>query len=101
MATLDIGLPSVGEMFSGNDIDMNMEPEIKTFVDSTKILNPNLSNYYWMANRDSINFPIITISSGILDSFSIQFMGGVRPVFYINSGMNITGGNGTANALIH
>ena len=50
--TGNIGLPSAGELFSGNDIDMSTS-STKTFVDSTKILNPTKNEYYFLMNSFS------------------------------------------------
>ena len=96
MFTGNIGLPSVGEMFSGNDIDIvypTSDP--KTFVDINKILNPTLSNYYWLMNAYSASGVRGVNFSGALFNNSIpSSANGVRATWYI-SDITITGGNGT------
>ena len=89
----DIGLPSVAEMFSGNDIDMY---DNKTFVDDSKILNPTLYNYFWLMNYSSTTNVRVLFSNGGLSEASPTQISGVRPTWYIKN-MNIVGGSGTAN----
>ena len=48
----NVGLPTIGEMFSGNDIDLS-KSSTKTFVDVNTIENPTVSSYYWTMNRSS------------------------------------------------
>src|SRR5574344_232790 len=46
--TQNYGLPVVGELFTGNDIDMSFTvTDPKTFIDATTIENASLSYYYW------------------------------------------------------
>ena len=98
MFTGNIGLPSVGEMFSGNDIDMvypTSNP--KTFVDISKILNPALSSYYWLMNAYSSSYVRYVDNDGGLSYNSPSNSRGVRATWYI-SDITITGGNGTPAA---
>ena len=95
MFTGNIGLPSVGEMFSGNDIDVTTSS--KTFVDTNKILNPTLSNYYWLMNAYSASTVRNVNSYGDLNYSSPWITYGVRATWYI-SDITITGGNGTPSA---
>ena len=93
----NIGLPTIGEMFSGNDIDMVYPTDgTKIFVDINTIENPTVSNNYWPMNRyNKYNVSEIT-SSG---SMSIGFPSdnnGVRPVIFLKNNLTFTGGNGTA-----
>lgn len=101
MATLDIGLASIGEMFSGNDIDLS-DSITKTFVYATKILNPTLNYKYWIGNSYDVSNVYNVYNYGYLESVNFNspnnYTSGVRPVFMINSDMAITGGNGTANS---
>ena len=89
-----IGLPTIGEMFSCNDIDVSKAP--KKFVDSNVIENPMISNYYWTMNRyNSINVYYVD-SAGSLVIYDTTGDGGVRPVIFLKSSLNFIGGNGTA-----
>ena len=90
-----IGLPTVGEIFSGNDIDLSTS-STKTFVDVNTIENPTVSNYYWTMNRySSINVRGVSYD-GYLGSDNPAHAYGVRAVIYLKNNLNFTGGNGTA-----
>ena len=89
----NIGLPSVGEMFSGNDIDLGIN-STKTFVDASKILNPTMGDDYWLMNaHNASNVRFVNIG-GNLSYHSPANACGVRATWYI-SNVAITGGNGT------
>ncbi len=91
----NVGLPTVGEMFSGNDIDMGSS---KTFVDVNTIENPTASNYYWTMNRYSSSNVRRVDYIGNLNSISVSSTSGVRAVIYLKSGtsaITFTGGEGT------
>ena len=90
----NIGLPSVGEMFSGNDIDMG---STKTFVDKTKIENPTMSDGYWLMNARNASFGRGVRNLGSLYYGIPSLARGVRATWYI-SDITITGGNGTPAA---
>ena len=90
----NIGLPSVGEMFSGNDIDVTTSSKI--FVDTSKILNPKVSDYYWLMNSYSESNARYVRNSGFLYYHKPSNTAGVRSVWYIKN-TKITGGSGTAN----
>src|SRR5574344_1665642 len=49
--TQNYGLPVVGELFTGNDIDLSTSS--KTFVDTNTIENATLSYYYWAMNSNN------------------------------------------------
>ncbi len=96
----NVGLPIIGEMFSGNDIELSFS-STKTFVDVNTIENPTI-NYtyltirsYWTMNRDyspyvrCINYSHYTSSS--LDIYA----NGTRPVIYLKLNLQLTG-DGTA-----
>ena len=85
----NIGLPSVGEMFSGNDA--------KTFVDTSKILNPTLNSNYWLMNAYSSSSVRYVNNNGNLNNHIPSNAYGVRATWYI-SDITITGGNGTPSA---
>ena len=93
----NIGLPSVGEMFSCNDIDMNTDSTVKTFVDTNKILNPTLNSNYWLMNAYSPSYVRNVDDGGYLSNYSPSNTYGVRATWYI-SDITITGGNGTPSA---
>ncbi len=93
--TANIGLPTVGEMFSGNDIDLSTS-STKTFVGVNTIENPTISNNYWTMNRYSSSSVRYVSSNGNISGNSPRFAYGVRPVIYLKSGITFTGGEGTA-----
>ena len=95
-----VGLPTVGEMFSGNDIDLGTS-STKTFVDANTIENPTVSSNYWTMNRCSSSSVRSFINDGSLESSSLAFAVGVRAVIYLKSGtsaITFTGGEGTPNS---
>ena len=95
-----VGLPTVGEMFSGNDIDLSTS-SIKIFVDVSTIENPTVSSDYWTMNRYSSSNVCNVSNNGSLFNFSPSFADGVRAVIYLKSGtsaITFTGGEGTAQS---
>ncbi len=90
-----VGLPTVGEMFSGNDIDMSTSNS-KTFVNVSTIENPIVNSYYWTMNRYSSSSVRYVSSDGGLGSTSPSLSYGVRPVIFLKSNLTFTGGKGTA-----
>ena len=95
--TANVGLPTIGEIFSGNDIDLSTS-STKTFVDVNTIENPTISNYYWTMNRYSSSYVRYVSYYGYLNSTSVSSTAGVRPVIYLKSGITFTGGEGTAQS---
>ena len=98
--TANIGLPTVGEMFSGNDIDLSTS-STKTFVDVNTIENPTVASHYWTMNRSSSSGVRDVDSSGYLYNVSPAAADGVRAVIYLKSGtsaITFTGGEGTPNS---
>ena len=97
-----VGLPTVGEMFSGNDIDMAYPADgVKTFVDVNTIENPTASYYYWTMNRYSSSHVRGVNSVGTIDNTSVSNAYGVRAVIYLKSGLaalEFSGGEGTPNS---
>ena len=98
-----IGLPTVGEMFSGNDIDVYevSTDENKTFVDVNTIENPTVSIIYWTMNR--YIYPDVwgVYGFGFLYNIEPFYAYGVRSVIYLKSGtsaITFTGGEGTPNS---
>ena len=97
--TANIGLPTVGEMFSGNDIDLSTS-STKTFVDVNTIENPTVSSYYWTMNRYSSSVVRYVYNNGYLYHSGPTNANGVRAVIYLKSGtsaITFTGGEGTPN----
>ncbi len=95
-----VGLPTVGEIFSGNDIDLSTS-STKTFVDVNTIENPTVSYYYWTMNRESSSNVHYVYYLGNQSYFSPSNSGGVRAVIYLKSGtsaITFTGGEGTPNS---
>ena len=96
----NVGLPTVGEMFSGNDIDLDTS-SAKTFVDVGTIENPTASYYYWTMNRYSSSSVRYVSYDGYLINYSPSNAYGVRAVIYLKSGtsaITFTGGEGTPNS---
>ena len=98
--TANVGLPTVGEMFSGNDIDLSTS-STKTFVDVNTIENSIASSYYWTMNRNSSFYVRYVSNFGDLYGLSPANTRGVRAVIYLKSGtsaITFTGGEGTPNS---
>lgn len=96
-------MPTIGEMFSGNDIEMsNPTNEAKIFVDVNTIENPEVASWYWTMNRyDSTGVRIVYFSGYTHYFNSLSSPLGVRPVIYLKSGLealDFIGGNGTAQS---
>ena len=90
-----VGLPTVGEMFSGNDIDLYMG-STKTFVDINTIENPIIAAHYWTMNRSSSSYVRTVNSTGNMEDIRSTNNVGIRPVIYLKSNLTFTGGKGTA-----
>ena len=94
-----VGLPTVGEMFSGNDIDLGTS-STKTFVNIATIENPTVSSDYWTMNRDSSSYVRSVGNDGNMGNYIIPSNTyGARAVIYLKSGtsaLTFTGGKGTA-----
>ena len=92
-----VGLPTIGEMFSGNDINLGTS-STKTFVDINTIENPTASSYYWLMNRID-SFSVLYVSDGgFAGSSNATNTRGVRPSIYLKLELNFTGGEGTPNS---
>ena len=93
----NVGLPTVGEMFSGNDIDLSTS-STKRFVNVATIENPTVP-YYWTMNRYSSSDVRVVNYGGGLSGDNPTVTRGVRAVIYLKSGssaLTFTGGEGTA-----
>ena len=98
--TANVGLPTIGEIFSGNDIDLSTS-STKTFVDVNTIENPTISNYYWTMNRYSSSSVRYVDYGGGLYYGGPASAAGVRAVIYLKSGtsaITFTKGEGTPNS---
>ena len=98
--TANVGLPTIGEIFSGNDIDLSTS-STKTFVDVNTIENPTISNYYWTMNRYSSSSVRYVDYGGGLYCGGPASAVGVRAVIYLKSGtsaITFTKGEGTPNS---
>ena len=92
----NVGLPVVGEMFSGNDIDVTTSP--KTFVNVNTIENPTVSDYFWTMNAYDTSFARGVYDIGVLSYIGPATAFGVRPVVILNASSSLTfaSGEGTA-----
>ena len=88
----NIGLPTVGELFTGNDIAMG---NIEKFVDINTIENSNIIEHYWTMNSNLSNVRYLNNNGG-LSNISISSKLGVRPVIFLKNNLEFTGGDGTA-----
>ena len=88
-----VGLPAVGEMFSGNDIDIG---DIKIFVDKNTVENTTQLNPYWLMNRMDSSVIRCSQGNGGVGNYYFSYIYSVRPVIYLKNNLNFTGGNGTA-----
>lgn len=94
--SVSTGLPTVAEMFSGNDIDIGIN---KIFVDINTIENPNVNDFFWMMNRYDTTYVNFIYDNGSLMGVSISGTLAVRPVIYLKAGssaIQFIDGNGTA-----
>ena len=97
--TGNAGLPVVGEMFSGNDIDISTSAE-KKFVNGLVIENPPAAINFWLMNgRQTSMFMNLSISyEGMVGGNKSMPLAkyGVRPVLFLNHNLNFISGEGTA-----
>ena len=96
----NVGLPTVGEMFSGNDIDLGTS-STKTFVNVATIENPTVSSTYWTMNRYDSSYVSYVSTFGYVSYSDPAITYGVRAVIYLKSGtsaLTFTGGEGTAES---
>ncbi len=94
----NIALPTIGEMFSGNDIDLNDPTDyLGNFVDVDTVENHNVAKDYWMLNTHGSNNHNFSHDSGVIyyDSYDTDERG-IRPVLYLKKNLNFVGGEGTA-----
>ena len=91
----NVGLPTVGEMFSGNDIDMGSK---KIFVNAATIENSTGVNTYWTMNQYMSSLIRFVNYDGSLNSGMNTNPYGVRPVMFLKNNLTFTSGNGTAES---
>jgi len=94
---VNVGLPVIGEMFTGNDIDISASTS-KVFINVSTIENSTASASYWTMNAYRSSSDVRTVdSSGYLSNgTNPQHAFGVRPVLFLNNNLTFTGGEGTA-----
>ena len=91
----NVGIPTIGEIFSGNDIDMSVFYP-KTFVDVNTIENPVVSDGYWTMNRSSSGYAHSITKNGYSFYEVIENESSIRPVIFLKDNLKFTGGDGTA-----
>ena len=89
------GLPMIGEMFSGNDIDISTSSN-KIFVDVNTIENPSLTNRSWLINRKSDTNVFGVYDNVQYANANISLTLGVRPTLFLKKDLNFNSGEGTA-----
>lgn len=88
-----IGLPTIAEMFSANDIDMGYGN--KRFANINIIENPTYSWFYWLMNPYGDNM-CASLNYGHIDSHAINDGdGGIRPTFFLNKSLKLVNGSGS------
>ena len=88
-----IGLPTIGEMFSSNDIDMYAVG----YVDTNTIENLKASDSYWTMNKKTnLTYTYYINDENRSGSSRYTTSAGIRPVIYLKSSLKFIGGNGTA-----
>ena len=89
------GLPMIGEMFSGNDIDISTSSN-KVFVDVNTIENPTLTYRMWLINRKDESSVLGNYDNNqYASSYSTNNLG-VRPTMFLKNKLAFTSGSGTA-----
>lgn len=96
--TSNVGFPVIGEMFTGNDIDLGAE---KIFVDVNTIENPDLVTAYWTTSFSSSDWVRHVNSTGAANYGNpsgdpTDDYYGVRPTIFLKNNLIFTGGDGTA-----
>ena len=94
----DVGLPTVGEMFSGNDIDMNsIFSDSYSFIDSDTVENSLMSPYFLMNRYDSAKIRVVDFV-GNISNYNLVDNAFVRPVIFLKLNLPFTSGDGTAQS---
>ena len=91
----NVGLPMIGEIFSGNDIDLNTANK-KNFVDINTIENDSVASFFWTMNRYNSTSVRSASYYGNYAYSQLTVSLGVRPVIFIKNNLSFSGGNGTA-----
>ena len=94
----NVGLPTIGEMFSGNDIDFGNGITNDLFVNDLTVENRKASNYYWLMNRENSSSVCNIYDIGSTNSYPATSSFGVRPVIFLKNNLNFAGGKGTAES---
>ncbi len=95
----NVGLPTIGEMFSGNDIDLSYPAEDpKVFADVNTLENSTAASIYSTMNRFDSTKIYRVGDGGMLSSAISTGEFGVRPTLFLKMGLKFTGGDGTAQS---
>ena len=89
------GLPTVGEMFSGNDIDIYNK---SLFVNVNTIENSDASRNFWIMNRYSSSYCVFIGASSFSRGPTPYESSGIRPVIFLKNNLNFVSGKGTAES---
>lgn len=93
----NVGLPVVGEIFSGNDIDVPYPGvSTKVFVNVNTIENPTAASYFWVMNRYSTSYERDIYYEGFLGNSNVTEAYGTRPVLFLKNNLTFVSGEGTA-----
>ena len=90
------GLQSIGQILSGNDIDLSSTSGSTEFVNSNVIHNHGTS-MIWTINAQGTSGVNCDCTTGYITGVAPTSLHGVTPVFYLNPSLKIISGNGTAN----
>lgn len=86
---VNVGLPVIGEMFSGNDINITKY----SFVNIDTIENPTNVDYFWLMN---IGLRYVTNNGALNGSGLSDPSYQVRPVMFLKNNLTFASGEGTA-----
>jgi len=88
-----VGLPVIGEMFSGNDINISDQG---LYINIKTVENFSAMKAYWTMNGNGDMSHIwINNKSGLSETWNTGSFG-VRPVLFLKNNLKFTGGEGTA-----
>lgn len=93
------GLPVIGEIFGGNDIDINSY-DYYYMVDKNTLENPEAESFYdyfWLMSRTTENSNNVCNinTNGIINDIQSTYDYYVRPVIFLKTGLTFKSGDGT------
>lgn len=91
----NVGLPTVGELFSSNDITLGY-PSYSTIYDTSTLEDISASTIFWTMNRCGTSIICGISGNGYVGKAELSNVLGVRPTLYLKSNLQFTGGSGTA-----